>query len=191
VDVLAARSHNEAMVYVLLHACRACGEENRDVTDEIEARDGVVHTEYTSFCRRCGNVDRYLFRLPERDPQTGEVGVAFGGSEPSTIIDAGQWLAFADRTSTSGPVEPGGLTPEERADAALAMQAAAAAVQEVVKFIEAGEERVPTSAIWTDRGRSEFDRDPWRMSRARLAVVEAAYREAAERLAAGRPIWTR
>jgi hypothetical protein len=185
--VLAARSHNEAVVYVLMRDCRACGSRNRDVTDEFEARDGAVVTEYTAFCRDCTSIDRYAFRLPETDPRTSVTGVAFGGDEPSMIVDAGEWLIFADRTATSGPVEPAGLTPEERADAALALQSAAAAAGEVVKFIRPGEERVSVSALWTDRGRAEYARDPWRMSRERMAAVEAAYRAAAERLADGNP----
>jgi hypothetical protein len=189
-DVLAARSHNEAVVYVLMRDCRACGSRNRDVTDEFEARDGAMVTEYTAFCRDCTNIDLFVFRLPETDPQTTVSAVAFGGDEPSAIVDAGEWLIFADRTATNGPVEPAGLTPEERADAALALQAAAAAVREVVKFIAPGEERVSFSALWTECGRAEYARDPWRMSRERMAAVEAAYREAAERLADGRSIWS-
>jgi hypothetical protein len=185
VDVLVARSHNEAMVYVLLRECRACGETERDVTDVLHARDGEVVAEYTSYCRRCGNLDVYAFRLPERDPQAGGAGVVFGGERPSTIIDAGQWLYFADRTARSGPVEPAGLTPEQRLDAALAMESAAAAVREVVKFIPWGDERVPPAAIWTDRGRAEVARDPLRLRRDRMAVLEAAYRDCAVRLAGG------
>jgi len=172
-------------VYVLMRDCRACGSRNRDVTDEFEARDGAAVTEYTSFCRDCTNIDRYVFRLPGTDPQAAATGVAFGDDEPSTIVDAGEWLVFADRTATGGPVDPDGLTGQQRADAALAMQAAAAAVREVVKFIRPGEQRVSVSALWTERGRAEYARDPWRMSHERMAAVEAAYREAAERLADG------
>jgi hypothetical protein len=190
-DVLAARSHNEAVVYVLMRECRACGAGNRDVTDEFGTGDGATVTEYTSFCRDCTNIDTYTFRLPESDPQNAVAEVAFGGDEPSSIIDAGEWLVFADRTANGGPVEPTGLTPQQRADAALALHAAAAAVREVVKFIRPGEERVSVSALWTERGRAEFERDPWRMSRGRMEAVETAYREAAERLAGGGPIWSR
>jgi len=189
-DVLGARSHNEAVVYVLLRDCRACGASNRDLTDESARRDGATVVEYTAFCRECTTIEAYAFRLPESDPQTGATDVVFGGDEPSTIIDAGEWLAFADRTAGGGPVEPAGLTPEERADAALALQSAAAAVREVVKFIRPGDDRVSVAALWTGRGRAEYDRDPWRMSRSRMAAVETAYREAAERLADGNPIWS-
>jgi hypothetical protein len=190
VNVPAARSHNEAMMFVQLRDCGGCRGRNRDLTDTVDIRDGDAFAEYTAFCRDCANIDVYTFRLPDSDPQGGEAGVVFGGEEPSGIIDAGEWLAFAHTTSVGGPVEPDGLSDPERAQAALAMEAAAAAVREVVKFIEPGEERLPRSAVWTDRGRAEFDRDPWRFSRARLAVIEKAYRDAAGRLAGGRPIWT-
>ena len=183
VNVLSVRSHTEAMVYVLRSDCRACHSRNRDVTDDLEARDGTVNASYTSFCRDCGNIDVHTFRLPDHDPQGDDPGVVFGGSEPSTVIDAGQWLRFARQTAVGGPVEPNGLAEAERASAALAMRAAAAAVREVVKFLEPGVERLPRSAMFTDEGREEFDRDPWQFSRERLAVVENAYRTAAERLA--------
>ncbi len=176
-------------MFVLLRECRACGGGNRELTDELDVGDGEASTEYTAFCRDCGNIDAYRLRLPDADPQSGEAGVVFGGPEPSGIIDAGEWLALARRTSEGSPVEPAGLTDRERADAALALHTAAAAVREVVKFIEPGRERLPLSAMWTDAGREEFDRGPWRFSRPRLAVIERSYREAAERLADGRPMW--
>lgn len=188
-NVLAARSHNEAVLYVLLRDCVACHRDNRDITDELDVTHGVPVAEYTAFCRECGNVDVYAFELPGTDPQAGEQGVVFGGPEPSGIIDAGEWLAFADRTAAGRPGEPAGLTDRERSDGALAFQSAAAAVREAAKFIEPGAHRLPRSALRTDRGRELFDRDPWRFSPPRLAAVERAYREVAERLAGGRPIW--
>jgi hypothetical protein len=191
VDVLPVRSHNEALVYILLRPCRACGADERDLTDELTVAEGDVLAEHTSFCLRCQHIDRYTFRLPGVDPQDGESGVAFGGPEPSTIIDAGQWLAFADRTANSRPVEPDGLSLDDRADAALALRAAAEAVREVIKFIPADEDRVSYSSLWTAEGRAEFDKDPWRMSRQRMTAVADAYERAAVRMAGGRPIWSR
>lgn len=189
--VLAARSHNEAMMFVLLRDCRGCGGGNRELTDELQVDETGTETfaEYTAFCRDCGNIDVYRLRLPAGDPQAGERGVVFGGPEPSGIIDAGEWIALAHRTAAGSPAEPAGLADQDRADAALAMQTAAAAVREAVKFIGPGRERLPRSAMWTEAGRAEFDRDPWRFSRPRLAIVEQAYREAAERLAGDLPIW--
>jgi hypothetical protein len=108
--------------------------------------------------------------------------VVYGGAEPSTALDAGEWLAAADRIATGGPVEPEALSPPERASAAYAMAGAAAAVAEVLKFIPDGADAVPLEAIWTERGQAEFARDPWRMRRARLEVLEAAYRASAARL---------
>jgi hypothetical protein len=189
VTVLPARSHNEAMMFAMLRECRACGSTDRDITDEFEVTDDGSFAEYTAFCRDCTNIDVYRFALPETDPQSGEQGVVFGGPEPSAIIDAGEWLVLSNNLAQGTPSEPDGMTDQERSDAALAVQTAAAAVREVVKFIEPGRERLPYSALWTDVGRKEFDRDPWRFSRPRLAVIERAYLDVAERLAGGRPIW--
>ena len=182
--VLEARSHNEAMAYVVLRACRACGEQIREIEDELAEHGDAVLTEYTTTCQRCGNTDTYRFRLPRQDPGSSGTELRYGGAEPSKIVDAGEWLAFADRVATGGPVSPAGLSPTECAQAASAMAAAAAAVAEVVKFIPPGEDRVPLTAIWTARGRSEFAREPGRMRRARMEVLEAAYRRSAAELAA-------
>jgi hypothetical protein len=65
--------------------------------------------------------------------------------------------------------------------------AAAAAVAEVSKFIPPHEDRVPLTAIWTDRGKDETARDPWRMRRDRLEVLAAAYWDSATRLVGGSP----
>jgi hypothetical protein len=186
--VLGARSHNEAMVYVVLRDCGACGEQIRDITDELSVHDGRVRTEYTALCQRCGSPDTYVFDLPERDPQSGEPGVIYGGADASKILDAGEWLGFADRLAAGGPVAPAGLTPQEREAAASSMAAAAAAVREALKFIPPGADTVPLTAIWTDRGREEFGREPGRMRRARMEVLAAAYQESADRLAGGGPI---
>ena len=76
------------------------------------------------------------------------------------------------------------MSPTECAHAAWAMAAAAGAVAEVVKFIPPGEDRVPLAAIWTARGKSEYAREPGRMRRARMEVLEAVYRRCAAELAA-------
>jgi hypothetical protein len=52
----------------------------------------------------------------------------------------------------------------------------------VLKFIPPGADAVPLQAIWTERGQAQFARDPWRMRRARLEALEAAYRSSAVRL---------
>jgi hypothetical protein len=60
-------------------------------------------------------------------------------------------------------------------------------VTEVVKFIPDDADSVPLTAIWTERGREEFAREPRRMRRARMRVLAAAYEESAARLAGGGP----
>jgi hypothetical protein len=181
--VLDVRSHNEAMLFVLLRDCDACGALVRDITDELRVEDASLLSEYTTVCRVCGNIDSYVFRLPEHDPQTGRGGVIYGGDDPSTVIDAGEWLDAAEQIASGGPAEPDGLTPPAREAAAWAMTGAAAAVREVLKFIPPGADRVPPAAVWTERGQERFARDPVRMRRAGLEVLETMYRESAERLA--------
>jgi hypothetical protein len=54
---------------------------------------------------------------------------------------------------------------------------ARAAVEEVVKFIQPGQDAVPDDAFWTEDGRRVRDTEPGRFRLERLLVVRDAYRD--------------
>jgi hypothetical protein len=87
----------------------------------------------------------------------------FGGDTPSGLLDPGDWLAVADR-----------------ADLADDLPLAAAALEEVLKFIPPGADRVPLAAFRGDAGRESHAREPGRFERAPLEWTAATYRRIAE-----------
>ena len=92
----------------------------------------------------------------------------FGDDEPSQLIDPGQWLKLAD-------VVTRGLPPLDELAAHRGLgelrdrvTLAVAAVGEALKFVKAGEDRVPGYEFWTDSGRQMFDDARWRFDKESL-----------------------
>src|SRR5688500_13011920 len=92
-----ARTNAEAHLYMDLHPC-ACGEIRFPRTSSVvTSPDGVLASRYAGTCPQDGTEREFLFRLPERvlaPPLDG--AVMYGGSEPSELIDPGEWLSVAD-----------------------------------------------------------------------------------------------
>ena len=108
----------------------------------------------------CGTARRFEFAL---DDEIVPFDV-FGGARPSSILDAGQFLAIADAHSKVMPATAHHL---DRAIAALA---------EVIKLIPEGADRVPAESVTSPQGRAIYEREPGRFRRARLEAVLGVYR---------------
>jgi hypothetical protein len=166
---LLARTSAEAHLYMDFTACETCGHLGFSGTHATLLVNGKVHSSYHGPCPRCGTERRFEFRVPDelRLPQQHEI--EFGGGVPSELLDPGEWLLIADLASRRAP-----------APDAQDMQLAAAAIDEVVKFIPDGADAVPPEAFRTDTGRGLHAKDPGRFRRRRLEAVANAYRESAE-----------
>jgi len=116
-----------------------------------------------------------LFAL---DPEIAAL-TAFGGTNPSTIIDAGQYMATSERAARQARVDP---LVDEHASARVSLARAVACLDEVIKWIPAGDDQVPISAFFTTEGRRVYMEDPGRFRRERLLAVLAVYRELLLRL---------
>lgn len=88
--------------------------------------------------------------------------------------DPGQYLAASERAARQ--VRPGGPL-EDRASARSLLGRAIACLEEVMKWIPPGEDRVPASAFFTEEGRRVHSDEPGRFCTARLVAVLSAYRE--------------
>ena len=166
---MTGRSPLECRLYIELHPCD-CGGPVIDITDRVVTHEGALCARYAGRCSECGEGREYLFALA---PEIAAPD-AFGGATPSTIIDAGQYLAAAERAARQ--VRPGG-PPEDGASARASLARAIACLEEVMKWIPPGEDAVPASAFFTDEGRRIHSDEPNRFRRVRLAAVLAAYRE--------------
>ncbi|MEV7803918.1 hypothetical protein AB0O28_13300 [Microbispora sp. NPDC088329] len=163
-----ARSRDEAHLYLDLNPC-ACGSADTDWDSGLVSVEGEPVTCYEGRCAACGAEREHLFGLPEREV-TPSGFPAFGGTEPSELLDPGEWLWVADLTA--GNVPEGG----ER----QALSIARAAVEEVIKFVPPGQDEVPEDAFWSERGRAVRAAEPGRFRLDRLLVVRDTYRELAE-----------
>jgi hypothetical protein len=177
----AARTRDEAHLYMDLNPCE-CGEVDVTWQSSLTDQNGVPARRYSGGCPGCGQQREFLFGLPQRPLVPGpEEIVLFGGPECSQLLDAGEWLLVADLCARAGSVRPD--DPEgHRAEARESMAIAAAAVQEVLKFVPAGADEVPDTGFWTERGRAVRHQEPGRFRRRPLAIVRDTYRDALDRM---------
>jgi hypothetical protein len=168
VQLPVARTHDEALLWLGRTPCDGCATTSPDWEHGLtQGDDGELLIAYDTECSSCGREREYFFELPDRETGLG----AFGGPEPSELIDAGQWLALADQVASRVP-------KTDQAARADTLALAAAAVDEVLKFVPAGEDEVPDWAFWTGEGRRVRADQPGRFRRDRLEVVLETYRNA-------------
>jgi hypothetical protein len=151
-----ARTIAEARLYMDLQPCEACG--YLGFAGSMATARAVVR--FSGQCSRCKAVREFTFRLPD------EAYEGFGGANPSELLDPGEWLVVADLAARHSPVP-------DAADYALA----AAAIDEVLKFIPSGAEAVPPEALHTVTGRAAYEQEPGRFRKSRLTAVADAYRQ--------------
>lgn len=158
-----ARTNTEAHLYMELRPCR-CGSPEFERQSTVIDDAGILCSRYSGTCRSCGAAREFVFELPPTiRPIRTEI--EFGGDDPSRLLDPGEWLAVADDHARR--------QPGTRRD----LDIARAAVEEVLKFVPAGAERVPDDAFRTERGRAVRDAEPGRFRRTRLEAVLGAYRD--------------
>jgi hypothetical protein len=179
-----ARTTAEAHLYIELHAC-TCGEARvpRD-SSVVATEDGDLASRYTEECPRCGTHREFVFRLPQEILMPSADEFRFGGADPSQLLDPGEWASVADTYASSVPLDTSGLGPDQRRQVRTVLDRAAAALDEVLKFVPAGGDEVPAAAFRTERGRTVYVQEPGRFRRARLIAVRDAYRGLASQVRA-------
>jgi hypothetical protein len=178
-----ARTNAEAHLYMDLHPC-GCGEIEFPRTGSVvTTREGDLASRYTGACPRDGADREFMFRLPETFLPPGRDGeVRYGGPEPSQLIDPGEWLSIADAYARGVPADTTSLGADGLVTARRMLRHAAAALDEVLKFIPADAYRVAAEAFHTDAGRAVYTKEPGRFRRPRLEAVRDTYRSIAAKL---------
>lgn len=171
--MLEARSNAEAHLYMDLHPC-SCGESRFDRGSTLVEHNGDLISIYEGACAGCHAVRRFEIKMPDDMPAHGG-RITYGADEPSTIIDPGQFLAVSDDHAKRAPASLDGLDDHQQRAAERCMQIAAAALEEVIKFIPPGADRVPEAAFESAQGRQVYEREPGRPSRLRLQAVLDVY----------------
>ena len=123
--MLVARSSPECHLYIALHPCD-CGERTGAGDHHLESRDDSLVAVYEGTCPGCGAHRRFDFALHPDLPPPGK----FGGPHPSSIIDAGEFLAVADDAARSVPANPAALDRDGRQRARTTLGRAIAALEE-------------------------------------------------------------
>jgi hypothetical protein len=157
------RTSAEAHIYMDQRPC-TCGDIELDRQSAVMADGDVLCSRYFGKCRTCGTMREFIFELPPKQRPIG-TQVEFGGSDPSRLLDPGEWMAISEYYAK---LDPG--TPDD-------LDIARAALEEVIKFVPPGADSVPDDAFWSARGRAVRDREPGRFRRARLEAVVEAYRK--------------
>ncbi len=158
------RTNAEAHIYMDQHPCPKCGDIEFDRQSAVMTEGDVLCARYFGACRTCGTMREFIFELPPKQRPIGNQ-VEFGGSDTSRILDPGEWMAISEYYAK---LDPG--TPDD-------LDIARAALEEVIKFLPDGVDRVPDSAFTTERGRAVLAREPGRFRRERLAAVLDVYRK--------------
>lgn len=179
-----ARTNAEAHLYMDLHPC-ACGESDFERDSAVFERGDDLETVYEGPCARCGARRRFEFVIAESLPPHRGAAVVYGGDEPSRIICPAEFLTVSDERASRVPGSSARVDSDDpaalgrvRRDLAVAI----AALEEVLKFIPPGADRVPAGAVRSAAGKELYARAPERFTRLHLQAVLDAYRAYAARL---------
>jgi hypothetical protein len=185
------RSAAERRLYFDLRPCE-CGASSFTQDELTVVPNGAEYAmRYAGTCVYCGRARRFEVALSEELTPAEFVGWA-PGNTPSQIFDAGQWLllahafsgqavAFAnDDDFHSQRVWMTIISGHAAQGVHYLLIRSAAAVDEVLKFLPPGADRVPDSAFWTDAGNVARRELPDRFTR---AALEAERQERWQRLA--------
>lgn len=183
-DLRRMRSNAEGHLYMELQPC-PCGARGFDADSAVISVEDELAARYTGNCPECGRHREYVFLLPAEPTLRLFDELWFGADEPSELLDAGDWLWLSDRLSNNIPPRPDGMDAQTRLAAWDDLRTAAAAVSEVMKFVPAGQDRVPPSAFWSEESRATHRESPHRFDRARLEVLRQTYQEMATRFTPG------
>ncbi|MEU9998521.1 hypothetical protein [Streptomyces sp. NPDC050848] len=182
--MLPARSSFEAHLYMDLHPC-ACGSGDFDRQHRLEQRGDDFVAVYEGACRQCGTTRRFEFRMAEEVPPPPP---AFGGAQPSQIIDPGEFEEVAFRISESAGLQLLNSPKSEHYKLRDAVAYTVAAFEEMLKFLPPGEDSIPAAAFTSEVGKARYRRDPGNFDR---DILEMNVRDARKVLAnidkAGRP----
>ncbi|KFF96758.1 hypothetical protein PV367_40085 [Streptomyces europaeiscabiei] len=154
--MLTARSSAEAHLYMDLHRCE-CGSGDFDRQHRLELHGDDLVAVYEGACGECGRMRRFTFRMSADIPPPAP---AFGGAEPSQIIDPGEFAEVAFRISESAGIQILNTPKSEHHKMRGAVAYTVAAFEEIPKFIPSGENAVPASAFVSEVGKARYRREP-------------------------------
>jgi hypothetical protein len=172
--VMHARSGAEVREYLTLamdDCDGAVGVEHGDLFEH----DGRWGQTFVARCLSSGVTRDFAFTI-DPPPADADPDLIAAGSQPSELIDAGQWyLIFArygEEARAAQQAFAAGRQDVPTAEQLVSGYAnARAALVEVLKFIPPGTDTPPDTAYWTDLGRQVRDQYPQQLRRPALEPV--------------------
>jgi hypothetical protein len=137
-------------------------------------RDGIWYWGYQGGCGVCGRTRAFEFRAP-MEPLPNYP--SFGGSRPSELLDAGEFLEVATLAARGVHADPDDLALEEIDEGYELIAIAVAALEEVLKFVPPGKTSIPRTALWAASSLVSYDAHPEQFARRPLMRVLGAYRQ--------------
>ncbi|CAL9674897.1 hypothetical protein SUDANB176_07694 (plasmid) [Streptomyces sp. enrichment culture] len=134
----------------------------------MKNRDVVLVSVYEGVCPQCGRTRSFEFTMSEGLPPAPP---AFGGPEPSRIIDPGEFLWISDRMSTESGLRMLNTPLAQHREVRPAAAYAIAALEEVAKFLPEGADRIPEDRFTSERGREMYEQDPTRFTRKEITAA--------------------
>ncbi|MFF9015967.1 hypothetical protein ACF09C_23755 [Streptomyces sp. NPDC014870] len=144
-----------------LHPC-ACGSGDFDRQHRLEQHGDDIVAVYEGACRQCGTTRRFEFRMAEEIPPPPP---AFGGAQPSQIIDPGEFAEVAGRISESVGIQLLNSPESEHYKLRDAVAYTVAAYEEMLKFLPSGADSIPASAFTSEVGKARYRREPGNFDR--------------------------
>lgn len=159
---LRARSQAEAEIYMWLHPC-SCGDRSAPQYASCKTLPASMLVTYKGECLTCGWFHNIVFELPPFGvkPKGGD----YGGSEPSRIIDPGEWLFVSDWALDCLLNQPELVIRAPLYTPLRAIGLVVRALAEVLKFLPEDGDRVPEHAFFSESGRAYWQRSRERFER--------------------------
>ncbi|MFF9015969.1 hypothetical protein ACF09C_23765 [Streptomyces sp. NPDC014870] len=145
-----------------LHGCSECGSSDFDRQHRLERHGDAIVAVYEGACRQCGTTRRFEFQMAEEIPPPPP---AFGGAQPSQIIDPGEFAEVAFRISESVGVRLLNTPESEHYKFRDSVAYTVAAFEEILKFLPPGQDSVPASAFTSEVGKARYRRAPGKFDR--------------------------
>lgn len=166
-----ARTFDEIHLYLDLRPC-ICGETQFDDRTSTSVKvDGTAAERISGHCAGCGRQRQFTFEMPPGTPEIS-FDIRYGkGDAPSRLLDPGEWLGVSELYTVAAEEQLRELDPNDDDQITRTyylLSSAAAAVDEVIKFLPDGSDEVPEGAFWSQAGRLVFETSPERFGRDRL-----------------------
>ncbi len=165
-NLLVARSIAERHFYLMVLRCEKCGKGSFELVSTEQTPEQHVDVWYVR-CKQCRQgrrlfFDRSVLAVDEVATASGSLPEVNPTSEPSRLIDAGQWLALFYRIFSAASEE------KDRKEAQHLGYEATLCLEEALKFYLPDSDLPPPEALWVESSQQGLKQRPDLFARQKL-----------------------